>query len=162
MSKVLFVIGSVNDLPKVKSGLEILKSLNISHKLRIASAHRTPDHLRKILAESLDVNIIIAAAGNSAHLAGVIAAHTYTPVIALPLSSSLSGIDSLLSSVQMPSGVPVACVGIDAAVNAVLFAARILALHDENIKKSLLYNNVEKIKAVIKSDSSHRYDFIAT
>lgn len=131
--RVLIIMGSKSDWDKVIPMHDILVDFNIPYDLRIASAHRTPNLLKNILdqAEVDDTKVIIAAAGGAAHLAGVIASHTLLPVIALPISSKLLGIDSLLSMVQMPSGIPVATVGIDMAKNAAILATQILAVGNE-------------------------------
>ena len=154
-AKVLIVMGSKSDLPVMRLAKETLDSLGISSVMRIASAHRTPEMVSGIVRESekVGVRVIIAGAGYAAHLAGVIASHTTLPVIGVPLSSSdLKGIDSLLATVQMPPGVPVATVGIGeaGAKNAALLAAGILGTADDDIRKRLekARNDMrEKVKA---------------
>lgn len=136
------VLGSASDWPQVEPAATLLKSWQISCEVVVASAHRAP---RKVQAYARDattrgVKVIIAAAGMAAHLAGVLAAETMLPVIGVPIpGSSLQGFDSLLSTVQMPAGVPVATMGIgtSGAINAAIFAAQILALSDPRIKERL-------------------------
>lgn len=134
MKKVAIVMGSDSDLPVVNKGIEQLKAFGISYEVHIMSAHRTPKeaHDFSIQAKTNGIGVIIAAAGKAAHLAGAIAANTTLPVIGIPVkSSTLDGLDALLSTVQMPAGIPVATVAIDGAQNAAILAAQILALEDE-------------------------------
>ena len=137
---VLVVMGSESDLPLVQPAAEALKELDVPHEVHIASAHRTPDRAIALAtaARGQGVRVIIAAAGGAAHLAGVIAAHTTRPVIGIPIASGgLGGLDALLSTAQMPSGVPVATVAINGAQNAGLLAAEILAVSDPAIASKL-------------------------
>jgi 5-(carboxyamino)imidazole ribonucleotide mutase len=137
---VAMVIGSESDLPAVKPAREVLEHLGVAHEVQIASAHRTPDRAAALAREAKGrgVRVIIAAAGAAAHLAGVLAAHTTLPVIGIPLASgSLGGLDALLSTAQMPRGVPVATVAINGAANAALLAAQILATSDAALGKRL-------------------------
>jgi len=137
---VIILIGSDSDLPKVKPAAEALTELGIPYEMHVASAHRTPERVAALAsgARERGVKVIIAAAGGAAHLAGVVAAHTTLPVIGLPISSSaLNGLDALLSTVQMPSGVPVATVAIDGARNAALLAAEIIAVSDAAVAEKL-------------------------
>jgi phosphoribosylaminoimidazole carboxylase PurE protein len=141
-AKVLILMGSKNDQEVMQKAVEVLEKLRISHQVEISSAHRNPEKTRKLAqdAEKKGFKMIIAGAGMAAHLPGVVASHTKLPVIGVPLSaSSLSGLDSLLSMVQMPSGMPVAtmAIGDAGAKNAAIFAAQILALWDKGIKKRL-------------------------
>jgi phosphoribosylaminoimidazole carboxylase PurE protein len=141
-AKVMILMGSKNDLEVMQKAAEVLEKLKIPHKVEISSAHRNPEKTRKLAqdAEKRGFKLIIAGAGMAAHLPGVVASHTKLPVIGVPLSvSSLSGLDSLLSMVQMPSGMPVAtmAIGDAGAKNAAIFAAQILALADKGIKKRL-------------------------
>jgi phosphoribosylaminoimidazole carboxylase PurE protein len=136
-------MGSESDLPAMKKSAEILDRFNVSYFMTIASAHRTPERVREIVsaAEAEGCKVIIAGAGMAAHLAGFIAAHTVLPVIGAPMASStLDGIDALLSTVQMPPGVPVATVGIGAAgaKNAGVLAVEILALSDPGLRARLV------------------------
>jgi 5-(carboxyamino)imidazole ribonucleotide mutase len=137
---VAILAGSPNDVPKVVKAQEALTQLGVASELRVLSAHRTPeltvDYVRD--AEARGVQVFIACAGMANHLAGVVAAHTLRPVIGVPLASGpLAGFDALLSTVQMPPGIPVAAVAVDGARNAGLLAARILALHDGELQRRL-------------------------
>ncbi|MDP2794912.1 MAG: 5-(carboxyamino)imidazole ribonucleotide mutase [Sulfurisoma sp.] len=132
--------GSPNDLPTVVKVRDTLDSLGVSSEIVVASAHRTPDKVLAYIerAHNEGVQVLIGCAGMAAHLAGVVAGHTRLPVIGLPLSGGLgSGLDALLSTVQMPPGVPVATVAVDGAKNAAMLAARILALKYPKIDKAL-------------------------
>jgi 5-(carboxyamino)imidazole ribonucleotide mutase len=146
-AKVLVVLGSDTDWEEMKGSAEALDELNIPYRVAVASAHRSPERVAELSrnAVSEGVALIIAGAGGAAHLAGVIAAHTTLPVVGVPLSSTpLSGFDALLATAQMPAGVPVAtmAVGKPGARNAALFAARIIALTDPEIR-----GRVEKARA---------------
>lgn len=146
-------MGSISDWPVMKDADGILKEFGIETDCRVLSAHRTPHQLEKWVneAEAQGVKIFIAGAGGAAHLAGVVAAFTVSPVIAVPVKSrSLDGLDSLLSMVQMPPGIPVATVGIDGAKNAGILAAEMLAVSDDEIKKKIVEfrkNQAEKVLA---------------
>lgn len=148
-------MGSDSDLPVVEKCLNQLKKLDIPYEAHIISAHRTP-MLAHDFASSAKENgfgVIIAAAGKAAHLAGVLAAYTTLPVIGIPIkSSTLDGLDSLLSMVQMPSGIPVATVAIDGAQNAALLAAQMLALSDETLAGKLEAFKAEMEAGVIEKD----------
>ncbi|MFA5160982.1 MAG: 5-(carboxyamino)imidazole ribonucleotide mutase [Elusimicrobiales bacterium] len=137
--KVAVVMGSESDLPVMRKACDTLKTLGIAHKTFIASAHRTPELLAAIVArcERAGALVYIAGAGGAAHLPGVIASMTLRPVIGVPVNSKLSGLDSLLSIAQMPSGVPVAAMAVDGSANAAILAAQILAAADKNIHKKL-------------------------
>lgn len=142
MAKVLIIAGSASDLEKLESCGIVLDELGISWALTISSAHRTPERTIRIIreAEADGTQIFICAAGMAAHLAGMVAAHTLKPVLGIPLSgSSLAGLDALLSTVQMPSGFPVATLALDkaGAANAAWLAARILALTDAELANNL-------------------------
>jgi 5-(carboxyamino)imidazole ribonucleotide mutase len=133
---VAILTGSPNDVPKVAKAQEALEQLGVPSELRVLSAHRTPDLTVEYVrdAEARGVQVFVACAGMANHLAGVVAAHTLRPVIGVPLASGpLGGFDALLSTVQMPPGVPVATVAVDGARNAGLLAARILALRDPEL-----------------------------
>ena len=139
---VAVMVGSDSDLNVMQSTLDTLDSLDVQWEIRILSAHRTPDHVRDYIqdADARGCAAYIAAAGLAAHLAGAVAANTLRPVIGVPLDAgTLGGLDALLSTVQMPGGVPVACVaiGTPGAKNAAFLAARILALNDKNIASNL-------------------------
>ena len=140
MKKVGIVMGSASDMPVVKKAIDMLVSLDIPYEVHVYSAHRTPDEASNFSATAKDrgFGVIIAAAGMAAHLAGVVASRTTLPVIGIPCkSSNLDGMDALLATVQMPTGIPVATVAIDGAGNAALLAAQILALSDESLAKKL-------------------------
>ncbi|MEW5819159.1 MAG: 5-(carboxyamino)imidazole ribonucleotide mutase [Cyanobacteriota bacterium] len=152
-SIVEIIIGSASDKEKVSKTTEVLDQFGISYNYVIASAHRSPDFVieKAKTAKNRGVKVIIAAAGAAAHLAGLIAAYTLLPVIGLPLSgNSLNGLDALLSTVQMPSGVPVATVAIDGSSNAAFLALEILAVHNEEIYSKLIKYR-ENINESIKS-----------
>ena len=136
MKKVGVLMGSASDLPIVKKGLDTLSSLGIPFEVHVYSAHRTPLEAAEFTknAKKNGFGVLIAAAGMAAHLAGAVAANTTLPVIGIPCkSTNLDGLDALLATVQMPSGIPVATVAIDGATNAALLAAEILALSDEEL-----------------------------
>jgi 5-(carboxyamino)imidazole ribonucleotide mutase len=140
--KVALLMGSDSDLATVKEACSILKHFGVPFTVRVLSAHRCPEELVAFVkqADATSVQVFIAAAGGAAHLGGVVAAHTIKPVIGIPIqTSSLNGLDSLLSIVQMPGGVPVAtfAIGKPGAINAALFAAAILATGDAKIKRAL-------------------------
>ena len=142
MALVGIVIGSKTDEQYIQPAIEILKDFKIDYELSIISAHRKPDKVRQYAVEALDrgFEVIIAAAGSAAHLPGVVASWTSLPVIGIPLpTSDLKGVDSLYSIVQMPGGVPVACVGIGSAgaQNAALLAAQMLGIKYDRIKRAL-------------------------
>ena len=142
LSKVLIVMGSKKDQEVMLKTAEILEKFGIPFRMEISSAHRNPDKTKKLAqdAEKKGIRVIIAGAGMAAHLPGVIASFTTLPVIGVPLNASaLSGVDSLFSIVQMPSGIPVAtmAIGEAGAKNAAIFAAEILALSDKQVKKYL-------------------------
>jgi phosphoribosylaminoimidazole carboxylase PurE protein len=139
--KIGIILGSDSDYPFMEKGLTVLARWNIPFKIEVSSAHRSPERTTKIIKrfESSGIKVIIAAAGGAAHLPGVIAAQTLLPVLGVPIDSRLSGIDSLLSIIQMPGGIPVATFGIgnSGGVNAVLFAMEILSLTEPSIKAKL-------------------------
>lgn len=135
------ILGSDSDLPHIESGIQILRDFDIPFEIEVSSAHRTPHRTIELVKdfEKNGIQIIIAAAGGAAHLPGVIASHTLLPVLGVPITSALSGLDSLYSIVQMPSGIPVAAfsIGSSGGTNSVLFAIEILALNDPELKKAL-------------------------
>ena len=140
MKKAAIIMGSDSDLKVMQGAMDTLKALEIPYAVRILSAHRTPEAAARFAqsAQSEGYGAIIAAAGKAAHLAGAMAANTLLPVIGVPMkSSTLDGLDALLSTVQMPSGMPVATVAIDGAVNAALLAAQIIALSDDGLTARL-------------------------
>ncbi len=136
--KVAILLGSDSDLESAQGAIDVLAQFGVAHDARVLSAHRTPRALRSYL-EKCPAQVYICAAGGAAHLAGVVAAEVTKPVIALPVQGkSLNGLDSLLSMVQMPPGVPVACVGVGAGKNAGLLAVQILALSDKALADALV------------------------
>ena len=140
MKKVGIIMGSTSDLPVVKKAIDTLKSFGVPCEVHIYSAHRTPVEARDfaVSARENGFGALIAAAGMAAHLAGAIAAYTTLPVVAIPCkSANLDGLDALLASVQMPSGIPVATVAIDGATNAALLAIQILAVEDQTLADKL-------------------------
>lgn len=148
MKKIGIVMGSVSDMPVVEKAINKLRELEIPYEVHVYSAHRTPVEARdfSLNARNNGFGAIIAAAGMAAHLAGAIAANTTLPVIGIPVSSQkLDGVDALLSTVQMPSGIPVATVAIDGAVNAALLCAQILSVEDKAL--------ADKLDAIRKSAS---------
>ncbi|MHC2994994.1 MAG: 5-(carboxyamino)imidazole ribonucleotide mutase [Candidatus Atribacteria bacterium] len=154
MEKVAIIMGSISDMETMKEAAKVLDELDVSYKMKVISAHRTPDLLFEYVAqvEEKGFKVIIAGAGGAAHLPGVIASKTLLPVIGVPIETKLlGGLDSLLSIVQMPSGVPVATMGIGNAKNAGLMAARILAIKNLKIKRKLedfVKDMAQKIKDI--------------
>jgi len=143
MSKISIIMGSSSDLEVVQETINVLKELKVGFEVRVLSAHRTPKELAKHIegAPKRGAKVFICAAGMSAALAGVVAAHSTLPVVGIPIESkSLNGLDSLLSTVQMPPGIPVACMAIGkaGARNAALFALEILAIADSKIRAKLI------------------------
>jgi len=153
--KVAIVMGSDSDFPIIKNAIKILKDFEVDFEVNVISAHRTP-HIAEEFASNAQNNgigVIIGAAGKAAHLAGVIAAFTTLPVIGLPIkSSTMDGLDSLLSMVQMPKGIPVATVAIDGADNAALLAVQILALSNPDLQQKLHKFKKTMADEVIKKD----------
>ena len=140
MKKVAILMGSDSDLPIVEKGIAVLRDYGIPHEVHVYSAHRTPAETAEFVSAAADndFGVIIAAAGMAAHLAGAVAANTTLPVIGIPIScKNTGGMDALLATVQMPSGIPVATVAIDGAANAAHLAAEILALSDDTLADKL-------------------------
>ncbi|HHI80810.1 MAG TPA: 5-(carboxyamino)imidazole ribonucleotide mutase [Planctomycetes bacterium] len=161
---IVFIMGSDSDLPTLQGGFELLESLGVSFGARILSAHRTPREATSFAekAASEGVQVLVAAAGLAAHLAGVLAAHTTLPVVGVPMGGgALGGVDALYSTVQMPGGVPVASMGIGkaGAKNAALFALRILALHDEALRKKLEGFIQDQARVVLEKDRKVRENY---
>ncbi|MDD2593827.1 MAG: 5-(carboxyamino)imidazole ribonucleotide mutase [Bacteroidales bacterium] len=150
---ISIIIGSISDFDIIKKAIDLLEDFNVEYDVQILSAHRTPDETAKYVKEATEkgTKVFIAAAGLSAHLPGVVAANTIVPVIGIPINTSLQGIDSLLSIVQMPSGIAVATVGINAAQNAALLAIEILAINDVKLKQKLI-DYKKKMKEKIAKD----------
>ena len=157
MKKVAILMGSDSDLPVLKPAVKTLHQLGIPFTVRVMSAHRTPVEAAEFAKSAREegYGVIIAAAGKAAHLAGSLAAQTTLPVIGIPVkSSTLDGLDALLSTVQMPGGIPVATVAIDGAQNAALLAAEMLALSDDNLAKKLDDMRVSQHDSVVKKDKA--------
>ncbi|MBR2336170.1 MAG: 5-(carboxyamino)imidazole ribonucleotide mutase [Clostridia bacterium] len=156
MKKVGILMGSASDLPVVKKGIDMLEALSIPYEVHVYSAHRTPFEAAEFTknAKANGFGVIIAAAGMAAHLAGAVAANTTLPVIGIPCkSTNLDGLDALLATVQMPSGIPVATVAIDGAANAALLAAQILALSDSELDAKLVAKREKDAAAVLEKDA---------
>ncbi|MCX7641280.1 MAG: 5-(carboxyamino)imidazole ribonucleotide mutase, partial [Elusimicrobiales bacterium] len=154
-SLVAVIMGSYSDYEVMKEAINTLDELKIPYEVRIISAHRTPDEMYKFAkeAEKKGIDVIIAGAGGSAHLPGMTASLTTVPVIGVPIKSAyLNGVDSLLSIVQMPGGIPVATVAINGAKNAALLAAQILSIKNKNIKKNLEKYREKLTNEVIRKD----------
>ena len=155
MKKVAIIMGSDSDMNAVKPAAVMLRKLEIPFAVRIISAHRTPEAAARFARSAAEegFGVLIAAAGKAAHLAGALAANSPLPVIGIPIkSSTLDGLDALLSTVQMPSGMPVATVAIDGAQNAAILAAQILALGDEALAARVRSLRAEQTKKVIEKD----------
>lgn len=149
-ARVSIIMGSTSDLPIMEKAARVLNDFKVPFEMHALSAHRTPEEVEAFAkgAASRGIEVIIAAAGMAAHLPGVIAASTTVPVIGVPISASLMGMDALLAIVQMPPGIPVATVGVDAAMNAGLLAVQMLAVGDEALKTALAEYK-ESLKAKI-------------
>lgn len=157
MKKVAVIMGSDSDMPTVSKAVDALKGLGIPTEVHIYSAHRTPDEAAKFAsgARANGFGAIIAAAGKAAHLAGALAARTTLPVIGLPIGGHMmGGLDALLSTVQMPAGIPVATVAVDGAVNAALLAAEILSVSDADIARALDEKRAGDTAAVLAKDAA--------
>ena len=153
--KVAVVMGAESDLPVVKKAVEQLDALGVARTVRVLSAHRTPEEAAAFAAGAKEAGygVIICAAGKAAHLAGVMAGHTTLPVIGIPVKGSfLDGLDALLATVQMPSGIPVATVAVDGAQNAAILAAQMLALSDPELDRRLAGMREKMTAAVLESD----------
>ena len=156
MKKVGIVMGSDSDLPVVKKAIDTLTDFDVPFEVHVYSAHRTPEQAKAfaVNAKAEEFGVIIAAAGMAAHLAGAIAANTVLPVIGIPCkSSNFDGLDALLSTVMMPSGIPVATVAVDGAVNAALLAIQILAVSDEVLYEKLVAKREKDAKKVLQKDA---------
>ena len=161
MKKVAIILGSDSDLPVLKGAFDQLRKLDIPFEAHVYSAHRTPDEAAQFAhsARENGFGAIIAAAGKAAHLAGALAARTTLPVIGLPVkSSTLDGLDALLSTVQMPTGVPVATVAIDGAANAALLAAQILAVSDADLAEKLEEMRIAQREAILAKGAALTID----
>lgn len=157
MKKVGIVMGSDSDLPILRKTMDTLASLEIPYECHVYSAHRTPEEARQFALSARDngFGVLIAAAGMAAHLAGAIAANTTLPVIGIPCKSAcLDGMDALLSTVMMPSGIPVATVAINGGVNAALLAAQILAVEDADLAQKLADKRAADTRKVLEKDAA--------
>lgn len=162
MKKIGIIMGSDSDLPTVKKAVDTLKDFSVPYEIHVFSAHRTPAEAKdfSVNARKNGFGAIIAAAGMAAHLAGAIAANTTLPVIGIPIKSGyLNGMDALLSTVQMPSGIPVATVAIDGAANAALLAVQILAVEDENLANLLDNKRKADAQKVLDKNSAIEEQF---
>lgn len=156
MKKVAVIMGSDSDLPVLSGCFETFRNLNIPFEAHVFSAHRTPKEAAAFAQSAAEngFGAIVAAAGKAAHLAGALAAQTVLPVIGIPVkASTLDGLDALLSTVQMPAGIPVATVAIDGAVNAALLAAQILAVSDGELQQKLLSMREDMRRSVLEKDA---------
>ncbi len=156
MKKVGIIMGSDSDLPIVQKAIDTLKDFGVHYEVHIFSAHRTPAEAAEFASSASDngFGVLIAAAGMAAHLAGAVASQTVLPVIGIPCkSNTLDGVDALLSTVQMPSGIPVATVAINGGVNAALLAIEMLALSDDTLKAKLTEKRKKDHDNVIKKDA---------
>jgi len=162
MKKIGIIMGSDSDLPTVSKAVDTLKSFGVPYEVHVFSAHRTPVEARdfSINARKNGYGAIIAAAGMAAHLAGAIAANTTLPVIGIPINSGkLNGVDALLSTVQMPSGIPVATVAIDGAVNAALLCIQILAVTDSELAEKLDNKRIADSQKVLEKNAAVEAQF---
>ena len=156
MKKVAVIMGSDSDLPIVEKAIDTLKEFSIPFEVHVYSAHRTPAETKEFVSTAAEngFGVIIAAAGMAAHLAGAVAANTVLPVIGIPVSAKkLDGLDALLSTVQMPSGIPVATVAIDGAKNAAILAAQIIALSDESLSAKLKEDRQNASRNVLEKNA---------
>lgn len=158
--KVAILMGSASDMPVMQPAVDVLKELGIGVEVRIMSAHRTPDRVAEFASDAAGrgIKVFICGAGGAAHLAGVVAAHTLSPVIGVPINRSLGGLDSLYATVQMPGGVPVATVAIDGATNAALLAGQMLAIADETLHGKLVAMREAQARKVIAADEAATRD----
>lgn len=162
MKKVGIIMGSDSDLPVVRKAIDTFAAFDVPYEVHIYSAHRTPEQAQRFTAAARDngFGVLICAAGMAAHLAGAVAANTTLPVIGIPMSSSnLGGMEALLSTVQMPSGIPVATVAIGGAVNAALLAMEMLAITDEGLAKKLADKRAADTAAVLAKNAAVEAEF---
>ncbi len=156
MKKVGIIMGSTSDLPIVRKAAEVLKEFGVPYEAHVYSAHRTPGEAKEFAASARDkgFGVIIAAAGMAAHLAGALAAGTTLPVIGIPIASAMNGLDALLSTVQMPSGIPVATVAVDGAKNAAFLAVQILAVEDAALAEKLAAQRAKNAADILEKDKT--------
>ena len=155
LKKVAVIMGSDSDFPIVKDAVKELKNYGVPYEVHVMSAHRTPELASEFASKAKEngFGIIICAAGMAAHLAGVIAGHTTLPVIGIPIKSSFDGLDALLATVQMPSGIPVATVAVNGAKNAAVLAVQMLAINDEKLAEKLAASKQKMIDGVKEKDA---------
>ena len=157
MKKVAIIMGSISDMPVVEKAVNTLKEFGVPHEVHVYSAHRTPQQAHEFSSTAREngFGVIIAAAGMAAHLAGSIAANTTLPIIGIPMKSTTfsNGLDALLSTVQMPSGIPVATVAVDGAVNAALLAIEILAVSDDALAAKLAEKRAAATEKVLAANA---------
>ena len=156
MKKIGIIMGSDSDLPVVEKAMNTLDEFDVPYEVHVYSAHRTPDEAKAFSANAREngFGAIICAAGMAAHLAGAIAANTTLPVIGIPVKSSFEGMDALLATVQMPSGIPVATVALNGAKNAALLAVEILSVEDKEIAAKLDEKRIEGAQAVLEKNKA--------
>jgi 5-(carboxyamino)imidazole ribonucleotide mutase len=157
MKRIAVIMGSDSDLPVVEAAFPVFKEYGVPYEVHVFSAHRTPDSAARFAAEARQqgYGVLVAAAGMAAHLAGALASRTTLPVIGIPLKAgSLGGMDALLSTVQMPPGMPVATVGIDAAVNAALLAVEIIAIGEPELSEKLDASRQRMAEKVLARDAA--------
>ncbi|MBQ9742560.1 MAG: 5-(carboxyamino)imidazole ribonucleotide mutase [Ruminococcus sp.] len=162
MKKVAVVMGSDSDLPVVKKATDVLEEFGVPFEVRVLSAHRTPLEAQEFARSARDngFGVIIAAAGMAAHLAGAFAANTTLPVIGIPIKAKyLDGVDALLSTVQMPTGMPVATVAIDGAANAALLSIQMLAIYDDELRQKYDAYRAEATSKVLEKDRTIKAQF---
>jgi 5-(carboxyamino)imidazole ribonucleotide mutase len=162
--KVSIIMGSTSDLPVMEKTAEILNEFKIPFEINALSAHRTPEEVEEFAknAETRGIKVIIAAAGMAAHLPGVIAAMTPVPVIGVPIKATLEGLDSIFSILQMPPGIPVATVGVNAAQNAGILAAQIIATGDKDLMKEIVKYKTSLKKKIVQANEELKkikYDY---
>ena len=156
MKKVAILMGSDSDFPVVEKAMEKLKEFSVPYEVHVYSAHRTPEQAREfsVNAREKGFGVMIAAAGKAAHLAGAVAANTTLPVIGIPIKASLDGLDALLSTVQMPAGMPVATVAIDGAANAALLAIQILSVENPGLAEKLEEARATERRKILEKDAA--------
>ena len=160
VKKVAIIMGSTSDLPVVKKAADVLRSFGVPFEAHVYSAHRTPEEARAfaVNARAQGFGVIIAAAGMAAHLAGALAAGTTLPVIGIPINSGMDGLDALLSTVQMPSGIPVAAVGMDRGDNAAVLAIEMMSISDASLKEKLCDYRKEQAEKVLADSQKVKED----
>ena len=162
MKKVAVIMGSDSDLPVVQKAVDVLRDFGVPFEVRVLSAHRTPDEAQQFAKSAREngFGVIIAAAGMAAHLAGAFAAHSTLPVIGIPVkSSTLDGVDALLSTIQMPTGMPVATVAINGAANAALLSVEILSVYEKELEEKLRAYREAGTNKVLEKDKEVRENF---